>query len=391
MLLGRAVPAEMPGTIRHLNERVRLIPPNIDRQWKIFDTAVSLGGLVANDELSRGLNRAQLGLMEEKSAQQAGAKPGDSPRFAGSPAVPMGPGGGGFGGGGAMGGIGGERGGAMGGMGGRQSAKAAADMAPKDSRGDSAKRRMFEDQKKSEAESLNLAGEDKPVNAGEKDLDALGEFSKQLGDVRLPALRKNADSFYLNNRASVALLEQLYRPVAPTTEWAENNYDRLPIGSQTPELAPAGLFWLDLARHDEKTPFLSKHLGDATHTVHEALLALAMVDLPFKAAKAEVKFAGPRLTYKAASPTIVYHEEIRPSLAAQGKLPILVSQNLFDPVDRFRTENGEKIDRFLDAEVLVQRVLGCQVVVTNPSSGRQRLSVLVQIPQGAMPLGGAQV
>ena len=120
-------------------------------------------------------------------------------------------------------------------------------------------------------------------------------------------------------------------------------------------------------------------------------MALAMVDLPFKAAKAEVKFAGPRLTYKAASPTIVYHEEIRPSLAAQGKLPILVSQNLFDPVDRFRTENGEKIDRFLDAEVLVQRVLGCQVVVTNPSSGRQRLSVLVQIPQGAMPLGGAQV
>jgi len=36
-------------------------------------------------------------------------------------------------------------------------------------------------------------------------------------------------------------------------------------------------------------------------------------------------------------------------------------------------------------------VLGCQVVVTNPSSSRQRLSVLTQIPEGAMPLNGGQV
>ena len=45
------------------------------------------------------------------------------------------------------------------------------------------------------------------------------------------------------------------------------------------------------------------------------------------------------------------------SVAAQGKLPILVSQNLFDPADRFRTENGEKVDHFQGEEVLVQRVL----------------------------------
>lgn len=405
VLLGRAVQAEMAGTIRLLEERVKLIPPQIERQWQVFDTAVSLSGLATGGELEAlGLgdrgnlpqDRAAQGQRGVDAMGRAFGMPGMAPGAAGA-MPPGGPGGlgGGFGGG-ALGGFagrpgGGGRGGSAGdkpgqpadGVEGKREslAKAGKDVAKAK---EDAKSR-FRDAESKELETLS----DEARKLAEK-----GEESDKKAQLGARMLRRgeNGDSlFFDNNRGRQSGMEQLYRPVAPTTEWAENNYDRMPIGEQTPELVPAGPFWLDLAKHDGKAPFLSKHLGDASHNVHEALLALAMIELPFEAAKAEVKFDGARMTHKSAGPAIVYHEEIRPSAAGQGKLPILVSQNLFDPADRFRTENGEKVDHFLGEEALVQRVLGCQVVVTNPSSSRQRLSVLTQIPEGAMPLGGGQV
>ena len=41
-------------------------------------------------------------------------------------------------------------------------------------------------------------------------------------------------------------------------------------------------------------------------------------------------------------------------------------------------------------EFLVHTVYGCQVVVTNPTSSRQRLTVLVQLPVGAIPVANGQ-
>ena len=69
---------------------------------------------------------------------------------------------------------------------------------------------------------------------------------------------------------------------------------------------------------------------------------------------------------------------------------MLVGQNYYRPADRFREEGGEKVDKYVTGEFLVHTVYGCQVVVTNPTSTRQRLSVLVQAPVGAIPLAGAQ-
>ena len=51
-------------------------------------------------------------------------------------------------------------------------------------------------------------------------------------------------------------------------------------------------------------------------------------------------------------------------------------------------ENGEKVDKFVTDEFVAGVVYGGQVVVTNPTSSRQKLDVLVQIPKGAMPVLG---
>ena len=71
-------------------------------------------------------------------------------------------------------------------------------------------------------------------------------------------------------------------------------------------------------------------------------------------------------------------------------MPVLVGQNFYRHGDRFREEGGEKVDKYVAGEFLVHTVYGCQVVVTNPTSSRQRLTVLTQLPVGAIPLAGGQ-
>ena len=87
---------------------------------------------------------------------------------------------------------------------------------------------------------------------------------------------------------------------------------------------------------------------------------------------------------------IAFHEEVRPADGNGGQLPILVSQNFYRHGDRYREENGEKFDKFVTGEFVVHTVYGCQVVVTNPTSSRQKLTVLLQLPVGAIPVANGQ-
>jgi hypothetical protein len=73
---------------------------------------------------------------------------------------------------------------------------------------------------------------------------------------------------------------------------------------------------------------------------------------------------------------------------AVDRPPLLVSQSFFRNNDRHRMENGEKVDKFVTDEFVAGVIYGGQVVVTNPTSSRQKLDVLVQIPKGAMPVLG---
>ena len=120
------------------------------------------------------------------------------------------------------------------------------------------------------------------------------------------------------------------------------------------------------------------------------MLALAVLDLPFEAEKHESKFDGPKMTLAPGSPMIVFHEEVKPAKNAAAAVPILVSQNFFKHGDRHRQENGEQIDKYVAEEFLIHTVYGCQVVVTNPTSARQKLTLLLQVPQGALPVMNGQ-
>ncbi len=221
--------------------------------------------------------------------------------------------------------------------------------------------------------------------------DAKANLRKQL--LAAPS-EKDAESrqgLYFNVQpADAAAVRQLYRKVDPTQEWAEDNYYHLPITQQVAGLVPVNALWADYARHDGKSPFLSKHFPAGGRNFTEMMFTLAVLDLPFTAGKHESKFAAGRLTLTPGTRLIAFHEEVRPADGPGGQVPVLVSENFYRPTDRFREEAGEKLDKFVTGEFVAHTVYGGQVVVTNPTSSRQKLSVLVQLPVGAVPLAAGQ-
>ncbi len=182
--------------------------------------------------------------------------------------------------------------------------------------------------------------------------------------------------------------EQLYRALEPTKEWAENNYYHLRISQHTYDLVGENRFWLDLAKHGLKPGFGSRHLGEVTGNFAEMMLALAFLDLPFAAPEHTDKIEDGALDFTAGGNTLFFHREIKEAGMAAKRPPLLVSQSYYQHNDRFRMEDGQKVDQFITDEFVRGVVYGAQVVVTNPTSSRQTLDILTQLPKGALPMLG---
>jgi hypothetical protein len=347
VLLAQRLQGEPAKTVRYLNDVLRLQPPNIDRVLILFDTAVKGGALDTGDPLgfAKAKSEAPENRLKELPAKVP-AKPGGAGKGAG------------IGGAGTV--AGGER---------------AADTSKLGLEMDTASRRKL-DEKDSKQRNGRTAGR-----------EALKKAEDKSGAT--PDIQEQVAELLADDRAGVAL-RRLYRRIDPTMEWAEDNYYHLPIQQQLADLVPISAFWLDYARHDGKGLFLSLNLADASRNFTEIIFALAVLDLPFEAGKHDVKFAAGRMTLTPASPLIAFHEEVHPVVGPAGQTPILISQNFYRQGDRYREEDGEKIDKFVSGEFLVYTVYGCQVVVTNPTSARQKLSVLLQVPVGAIPLANGR-
>lgn len=186
-----------------------------------------------------------------------------------------------------------------------------------------------------------------------------------------------------------AKAQALYRVLESTRELAENNYYNLPIGVQNADLVTVNGFWKDFAKWNGEGGFYSREFPAATGNFTEMMFVLSVLDLPFVAEDHEFMITDNVLKITAGSALVVFHEEIQEAGAAKEEAPILVSQNFLRVDDRFRVVDGEQIDKFVTDEFLTGVVYGSQVVVTNPTSSAHRLDLLVQIPEGAVPVAGS--
>ena len=343
-LLSQRLPGEAAATARALRELWELVPPNPDRENQLFETA--LRGR-AMQEGGEGSFKGEKSRREtEALAMSAPLAPAAAPMAATASAL------------GKPQAFGGARGG-----------------------GDLAK------------SANGLVAFDK------SDAD---EKRKQLADMPAERQMKDASAALMQNDAEVmlasgletdrqrALVRPFFRALGPTKEWAENNYYHLRISVQNADLIPINAFWRDYGAWDGKTPFVSAHVTEAARNFSEMMLALAVLDLPFESPKQTTKTEGSQFTLTAAGPLIAFHKEIKPAVVAPGATELLVSQNFFRADDRFREEGNEKFDKYVTAEFLSGVVYGANIVITNPTSAPQKLSALLQIPRGALPVKGSK-
>jgi len=183
--------------------------------------------------------------------------------------------------------------------------------------------------------------------------------------------------------------QALYQALDSTKELAENNYRHLPIAAQNADLVTVNRFWRDYANWNGEGGFYSREFPAATSNFTEMMFVLSVLDLPFAAKEHQFDVTENVFKLTAASPLVVFHEEFEEAPLAEGAAPILVSQNFLRTDDRQREEDGQMVDKFITGEFLAGTIYASQVVVTNPTSSHHRLDLLVQIPEGAVPVAGS--
>jgi hypothetical protein len=338
-LLATRLNADTKNIARHLQERWELLPPNVEEQDRFFETALR-GRSMEEGERPQNFSLSPTPTTPAAFAGEAGA-------LAPPPPPPGAP---------AMGFIAAEK--------------------PKNAAG-KPQEKMLADSSFDETRSRAAV---KTPMANEKQSPILGRIAFW-----------SEDDVAKQNIAAKA--QAYYRKLGPTKEWAENNYYHLPIARQGPDLIPINAFWRDYAAwvaDGAKAPFLSANFAEAHHNFAEAMLALAVLDLPFDAPKHETKVDGPAFTLKAGGPVIVVHKEVLPAAPAEGQAELLVSQNFYRHGDRYRMEGNEKFDKYVTDEFLAGAVYGANIVVTNPTSSPQKLDLLLQTPRGSLPVIGSK-
>jgi len=307
ILLAGRMDGRSESTARWIKDRFDLIPPDIEGDNGRFLTGIKSGALGAANENNEQLERlgAMLGAVteslddEEQSLREYAGR--SKEKFAADKYNMDGgvvaTGGMAFGGGGAVN---------------RPSSAIA---------GEHEERQMQQAQQAQKAE--RKLGLDRSIMVSGK----LAEVQTKRSNL---AVVENFESLRTSVRDET---RRFFVKLEKTKEWAENNYYERRIQEQTGDLVAVNAFWNDYAIHlagDGKAPFLSGHISKPTDNFTAMMLALAVLDLPFKGGsldQAELKDGDIELTFK--KPAILFHQEIRESEEAEDKTPILVAQNFF--------------------------------------------------------------
>ena len=170
----------------------------------------------------------------------------------------------------------------------------------------------------------------------------------------------------------------------------EANYDRHRSTDTGESLIPLNAFWLDLARWDGRGPFLSPHFNACTASHNDALMCLALLDLPFTAERPETRTDGPSLRVKARAPMLLFYKDTRETAEVAPDSPVLARQTFHRLDDRFRQEGGRKIENTITTGFRTGIPYGGSLVVTNPTGTGRRIDVLAQIPAGSIPLAAKE-
>lgn len=339
ILLSQRLAERTASIVRDVRDRADLIPPDIEDFSRRFDTAVQAGALETEGgarQVLAELQRREAEKGAERLRKMAAAPTAAPPLAALRATMPEAPG---------------------------------APMATMPAEADAPVfNAMAMEGRRRAAPRPDVAGAEQ---AGAADKAAAGELA-----------------FFDDAKGDRQAVRRFFQKLDQTKEWAENNYYKLPIEKQLNDLVTVNAFWAEYAARDATTPFLSKSFVLATRNFTEAMFALAVLDLPFKAGAHIEKRDGLAYVLDAATPLVAFHREIREAPRSDEPAGVLVAQHFFRADDRYRHEGNEQLEKFVTEEFLPRTVYGAQVILTNPTGNRQKLQALLQIPAGAVAVGG---
>lgn len=233
----------------------------------------------------------------------------------------------------------------------------------------------FADKSAGRVEELSaMALAPQPAEAMEMEADAVHFGSMPSRQRKSAALEARRDQ------------RALYRQADQTREWIETYYHRVAREDAGAELIPVSSFWIEVAgAADLDSSQINVELIHAANNLNEALAALAFIDLPFDAEPPRLENTQDGLRCSVASPAVVVHRQIKQAKDS-AREQVLVAQNYYKLDERYTEQDGVRQDKFIGADVEQRVAYGCQTVLTNPTSTRRQLKLLLQIPQGALPL-----
>ncbi len=238
---------------------------------------------------------------------------------------------------------------------------------------------------KPQSEAMGMAGRARGAERKREEAETREKLSA-LNRALAAKSKKAPEAFFADDAAKRDQARRFYTKLEKTKEWVENNYYHLPIENQNANLIKVNPFWKDLAQYTGAAPFYSEHFAEATGNFPEMMFVLSFLDLPFKAEEHKSSIEKERFSLTALSSMIVFHKEIKSASVKKDAVPVLVSQNYYKQGERYIHEGNQKIDNYITDEFLVHTVYGCHLVVTNPSSSRQKLEILIQVPEGSIPV-----
>ncbi|CAD8054408.1 unnamed protein product [Paramecium sonneborni] len=234
----------------------------------------------------------------------------------------------------------------------------------------------------------NQALQFQPLQRREQDYEYACMQTQTVGSCRFQMDsfskdRNDSDDIYYREKRSQFI--ENFKNIEKTKEYGEKHYS---IGCQKENfqsLVHLNGFYIDLVNHSItkgilKEDFLSSKFMHSINNSTEIIAVLALISLPNEAPVQEYKqFEGKGVE--------IITKQIKES-KAQLRQDILIAQRFFDPKDRFiKSEDDPELQLENDiTECLIDKIYGCKVIITNCSSTRADYQVLLELPNGAIPV-----
>lgn len=218
-------------------------------------------------------------------------------------------------------------------------------------------------------EENSYGGEEESFAGGPKDKFDYLTFKKQREEPTVTRLQQDS--------------------VKTTKEYREMSYYFQAKGEQTYKIE-ANIFWIDLAKHllgDRASPFLSQNFVYVKNQHLPFVVAFTDLSQAAPSPKFETVEGETYLTLSGGH-ALLYLKHLKEREAIQDTTnTVLCAQKWFDKDERFEynLESGRNEEKAIDF-FLTGKVYGSQVVVTNVSSVEQKIQVITEVPEGAIPL-----